>query len=230
MIYCIFVGYNFFKTKPMKKVFLAIVLVSVAFTSCKNKKKDKVEVKEEVKVEEKVDVVDKGNVNVTESIITWKGTKPVGSAHHGVVSLDTGSLTFEKGLLKAGEFVIDMNTITCEDLEGEKKADLEGHLKNADFFDVAKFPTSKFVITSSEVKDGKLAVTGNLTIKNVTKNVTVPVTVTESEDSITFKSDVFKVDRTEFGVKYNSGKFFDNLKDKMIDDLIEFTFELKTKK
>lgn len=212
----------------MKKVFLTIAFVAVALTSCKDKKK--VEVKEEVKVEEKVKVVDRGNVNVTESKITWKGTKPIGEAHNGVISLDTGSLTFEKGLLKAGEFVIDMNSITCEDLEGKKKTNLEGHLKNADFFDVTKFPTSKFVITSSEIKDGKLAVTGNLTIKDVTKNITIPVTVTESDDAITFKSDLFKVDRTDFGVKYNSGKFFDNLKNKMIDDLIEFTFELKTKK
>lgn len=214
----------------MKKVFLSIAFAAIAFTSCKNDKKEKVEVKEEVKVEEKVEVVDKGNVNVTESKITWKGTKPVGKAHYGVISLDRGSLTFKDGLLKAGEFVVDMNSINCEDLEGKGKADLEGHLKNEDFFDVTKYPTSKFVITSSEKDGDKLAVTGNLTVKDVTKSITIPLTVFESDDSITFKSDLFKVDRTDFGVKYKSGKFFENLKDKMIDDLVEFTFELKAKK
>ena len=45
----------------------------------------------------------------------------------------------------------------------------------------------------------------------------------------TFKSEKFNVDRADFNVKYASKKFFDNLKDKFIDDMIEFSFTVKTK-
>lgn len=214
----------------MKKVLLIVAFVAIGLVSCKKEKKDKVEAKQEVEVKQEVKVVDKGNVNIADSKLTWKGTKPTG-AHDGDVRLERGSLTVENGIVKAGEFVIDMNSINTLDLKaGDGKEDLDGHLKNADFFDVAKYPTAKFVVTSSEKKDGKLAVTGNLTIKEVTKSITIPATVSEADGVITFKSDVFKVDRTDFGVKYKSKNFVDGLKDKFIDDLIEFSFEVKAKK
>lgn len=212
----------------MRKAILAIAVVATVFVSCKENKKDKVKVNEEVKVEKVAEVVN--NVDVATSAVTWKGTKPTG-AHNGTVVLKEGALTLENGAIKAGEFVVDMATIVCEDLEaGKGKEDLEGHLKAPDFFDVAKFPTAKFVITSAEAKDGKLAVTGNLTIKDITKSITIPATVTETDGVVTFKSDVFKVDRTDFGVTYKSKKIDAALKDKFIHDLMEMSFEVKTKK
>jgi len=214
----------------MKKLFLSIAVVAIALTSCKGEKK--VETKAEVKVEEKVaDPIASFNVNVTESTMTWKGDKKVGDAHNGDIKLQKGIFDVENGVVKAGEFVIDMNSINCLDLEaGKGKEKLEGHLKASDFFDVEKFPTAKFVVASSEVKDGKLHITGNLTIKDVTKSITVPTTLTENGNDITLKSDVFNVDRTDFGVQYGSGKFFDNLKDKAINDLIAFSFDIKARK
>ncbi|MCH2034442.1 MAG: YceI family protein [Tenacibaculum sp.] len=214
----------------MKKLILSLAVVAIALTSCKSEKK--VETKEEVKVEEKVtDPVNSYNVNVAESSIAWKGDKKVGDAHNGTIGLEKGLFDVENGVLKAGEFVINMNSISCSDLEaGKGKEKLEGHLKNKDFFDVEKFPTAKFVVASSEVKEGKLHITGNLTIKDVTKSITIPATLTENGNDITLKSDKFNVDRTDFGVKYGSGKFFDSLKDKAINDLIEFSFDLKARK
>lgn len=212
----------------MKKAILAIAVVATVFVSCKENKKDKVKVNEEVKVEKVVAVVD--NVDTTTSVVTWKGTKPTGS-HNGTVVLKEGALAVENGKIQSGEFVVDMATITCLDLkEGDGKGNLEGHLKAPDFFDVAKFPTAKFVITSSEAKEGKLAVTGNLTIKEVTKSITIPATISEVDGVVTFKSDVFKVDRTDFGVTYKSKKIDAALKDKFINDLMEMSFEVKTKK
>ncbi|MFY7671287.1 YceI family protein [Tenacibaculum sp. MEBiC06402] len=214
----------------MKKLILSLAVIAIALTSCKSEKK--VETKEEVKVEEKVtDPVNSYNVNVAESTVTWKGDKKIGDAHNGTISLEKGLFDVENGLVKAGEFVIDMKTITNLDLEaGKGKEKLEGHLKNQDFFDVEKFPTAKFVVASSEVKDGKLHITGNLTIKEVTKSITIPTTLTENGNDITLKSDTFNVDRTDFGVVYGSGKFTDKLKDKAINDLIAFSFDLKARK
>ncbi|TYP99495.1 YceI-like domain-containing protein [Tenacibaculum adriaticum] len=216
----------------MKKLILSLVVFASVLTACKSEKKEKVEVKEEVVVEETVaaEEVALDNVNVETSVLTWKGTKPTG-AHEGTVALKSGSLVVEEGTVKSGEFVVDLNTIKCTDLgDSEYGQKLIGHLKNADFFDVEKYPTSKFVITSVENKDDKLAVTGNLTIKDVTKSITIPATVSEENGVVTFKSDKFNIDRADFNVKYASKKFFDNLKDKFVDDLVELSFEVKATK
>jgi len=214
----------------MKKSILAIAFLAVATISCKSEK-NKVTANEEVKDVKKVEnVINSYKANVTESTITWKGSKPTGS-HNGVASLEKGLLDIENGTLKSGEFVINMASISCSDLEaGNGKEDLEGHLKAADFFDVEKFPTAKFAVASTEMKDGKLHVTGNLTLKDVTKSITIPATVTEAEGIATFKSDVFSIDRTDFGVTYKSKKIDAALKDKFINDLMEISFEIKAQK
>ncbi|WP_299712162.1 YceI family protein [uncultured Tenacibaculum sp.] len=213
----------------MKKLVLSLAVVAIALTSCKGEKK--VEAKEEVKIEKKVtNPINSYNVNVAESTVTWKGAHPVGEGHNGTITIEKGLFDVEGGVVKAGEFTLDMNSISCSDLEGGKKTSLEGHLKNEDFFNVGKFPSSKFEVASSEVKDGKLHITGNLTIKDVTKSITIPATLTENGNDVTLKSETFGVDRTDFGVQYKSGKFFDNLKDKAINDIIEFSFEIKARK
>jgi hypothetical protein len=210
----------------MKKVIIAIVVVSALMISCKGEKKDKLEAKDEVKVTK---VVAQNNVDLTASLVTWKGSKPTGS-HNGTVALKESTLTVTDGKLTGGEFIIDMSSIKCLDLTDPKKsASLVGHLSSGDFFDVAKYPTAKFVIASVEEVDGKLSVTGNLTVKDTTKGITIPATLTEEGGVYTFKSDTFNIDRTEFGIKYNSGKFFNNLKDKLINDMVEMSFEVKTK-
>lgn len=211
----------------MKKIVLSLVLVASVLTACKSEKKEEVAVKEAVKVEAKEVVLN--NVDTEVSVLNWKGTKP-GGAHNGTVALKSGALVVEEGSLKSGEFVVDMNTITNVDMAGSKGAGkIEGHLKNADFFDIEVYPTSKFVITSVEEAEGKLAVTGNLTIKDVTKSITIPATVTTENGVTTFTSDKFKVNRADFNVKYGSKSFFENLKDKFIDDIMEFSFVVKTK-
>lgn len=214
----------------MKKSILAIALIAITAVSCKTEK-NKVTANEEVKEVKKVEnVINSYKANVAESTVTWKGNKPTGS-HNGVVSITTGVFDIENGIVKAGEFVIDMNSISCTDLEaGNGKEKLEGHLKNEDFFDVTKFPTAKFVVTSSETKDGKLNITGNLTLRGTTKSITIPATVTETEGVVTFKSDVFSIDRTDFGVTYSSKKFDAALKDKFINDLMEISFDIKAQK
>ncbi|MGG6230233.1 YceI family protein [Tenacibaculum sp. SDUM215027] len=214
----------------MKKTILAIAFIAIGAVSCKTEK-NKAAVSDEVKEVAKTEnIINTYKANVAESTVTWKGSKPTGS-HNGVVSLEKGTLEVENGNVKSGEFIIDMTTISCEDLEaGKGKEDLEDHLKKVDFFDVEKFPTAKFEVASSELKDGKVHVTGNLTLKDVTKSITIPATVTEADDMLTFKSDVFSIDRTDFGVTYKSKKIDAALKDKFINDLMEISFEVKAKK
>lgn len=214
----------------MKKSIFAIAFAALAMVSCKSEK-NKVETKEAVKEVKQVEnVINSYKVNVAESSIAWKGSKPT-EYHNGTMKLTSGVFDVSEGLIKAGEFVVDMNSIVCEDLkEDQGKAKLEAHLKNADFFDVEKFPTAKFVVTSSEMKDGKLQVTGNITIKETTKSITIPATIKEEGDMVTFTSEMFGVDRVEFGVVYASKTINAALKDKFINDLLEMSFSIKAKK
>ena len=212
----------------MKKIILGAIAVSMMFVSCKENKNEKTEVKEEVKVEKSA--AELNNVNLETSVLNWKGSKPTGD-HNGTVSLKSGGILIEDGQLKAGEFVVDMNTIINLDMKGSKGAtNLEGHLKSPDFFEVEKYPTSKFVITSVVDKEGKLEVTGNLSIKDVTKSITIPASVEKVEGVYVFKSDNFNIDRADFNVKYKSKKFFDNLKDKFVNDLVEMSFVVQAAK
>lgn len=209
----------------MKNIIMAVVVSAVLF-SCKGEKKEKVVVKEEVKVEETTIV---NNVDLTASVMTWKGTKPTGS-HDGIVSLLSGGMVVENGVLKEGEFVIDMNTIKNLDMAGSEGAGkIEKHLKASDFFDVTLYPTSKFVITSALEVEGNLAVTGNLTIKDVTKSITIPASISTTDGTTTFKSELFNIDRADFNVKYGSKRWIEGLKDKFIDDLVEMSFTVVTK-
>ena len=211
----------------MKKIILSLVVLASVLTGCKGEKKEKVETKEaEVVV---VNVAELNNVDTAKSVLAWKGTKPTG-AHNGNVSLKSGGLLIEDGKLTQGEFIIDMTSIANLDMAGTDGAGkLEGHLKAADFFDVAVYPTAKFVITKVEDTNGKLAVTGNLQIKDVTKSITIPAMISTEGGVTTFKSETFNVNRADFNVKYGSKSFFGDLKDKFIDDLMELSFEVKTK-
>ena len=212
----------------MKKIVLSLVLVASVLTACKNEKKEKVEVKEAVKVE--VNVAELNNVDTSVSVLNWAGSKP-GGAHNGTVALKSGGLLVEEGKLTNGEFVIDMTSIVNLDIPADKEGNgkLVGHLTSADFFDVATYPTSSFVITSVKEVEGKLAVTGNLQIKDVTKSITIPATISTENGVTVFKSEDFKVDRADFNVKYGSKSFFDDLQDKFIDDIMTFSFVVKTK-
>lgn len=210
----------------MKKILSLSIFALALLFSCKGEKKEKIVVKEEVKVEETIMV---NNVDLTTSVMTWKGTKPTGS-HDGIVSFSSGGMIVENGVLKEGEFVIDMSTIKNLDMEGSDGAGkIEKHLKAADFFDVEMYPTSKFVITSVLDVEGNTAVTGNLTIKDVTKSITIPATVSTTDGITTFKSELFNIDRADFNVKYGSKRWIEGLKDKFIDDLVEMSFVVISK-
>ena len=160
-------------------------------------------------------------VKPEESAVSWKAYKVTGS-HTGIVNLKEGSLMFDEGKLTGGEFVVDMTTLVSTDLEGEYKGKLEGHLKSDDFFSIAKHPTSKLIFTSVE-SSGKNSyeVTGDLTIKGITKPITFDVSVYGSKATATLK-----VDRTNYDIKFRSDNFFENLGDKTIYDEFDLVVDL----
>jgi polyisoprenoid-binding protein YceI len=167
------------------------------------------------------DAVEIVKVNTENSIVTWKGYKVTGE-HSGTIAIKNGELNFENNKLTGGSFEMDMTTITCTDLEGAWANKLEMHLKSDDFFGVENYPTAKFIITKigSRGAENEYKITGNLTIKEVTKEVKFNATVSKTAAN----ADI-ELDRTDFDVKYGSGSFFDNLGDKTIYD--EFNLNVK---
>ena len=164
---------------------------------------------------------EKKEVKTEESTVTWKAYKVTGS-HTGTVNLQEGSLLFEEGKLTGGEFVVDMTTLVSTDLEGEYKGKLEGHLKSDDFFGVETHTVSKLVFTNVQASGkNSYEVTGDLTIKGITKPVTFDVSIYGSKATATMK-----IDRAQYDVRYGSGSFFDNLGDKTIYDEFDLVVDL----
>lgn len=165
-------------------------------------------------------------VDAANSTVTWVGKKVTGS-HNGTIALKSGSLNVNGKNLTGGTFVLDMTSI--KDADGSAK--LEGHLKADDFFGSEKFPTSTFVITKVAGSGANITVSGNLTIKGITKPLSFPATVTVNADNtISAVAGKILVDRTKYDIRYGSKSFFDSIGDKAIDDNFEIGVKLVAKK
>ncbi|UMB60130.1 YceI family protein [Lutibacter sp. A80] len=210
----------------MKKHIVSILVLSILFISCKEKaKEEKTETATKTATEQVADA--NYTVNSETSLLNWKGFKPTGM-HNGTVAIKSGSLEVKEGALFGGDFVFDMTAITVLDIPAEDDGNgkLKSHLESKDFFDVANNPTATFKITGV---DGNL-ITGDLTVKGVTKSIQFPVVLTTSSTGIKLSGETFKIDRTDYGIEYKSQKFFDNLKDKFINDEFEISFEVNASK
>lgn len=165
-------------------------------------------------------------VDTKASVVTWTGYKVTGK-HYGKVNLVSGELTMNEGVITGGTFVIDMNSMTCDDLTGETAGKLLGHLKSDDFFGVEKFPRATLKITRAIAQDskGNYKILANLTIKDTTKPIKFFATVTKEGGKDVATADI-KVDRSEFDVRYGSGSFFDSLGDKTIYDEFDMNVRL----
>jgi polyisoprenoid-binding protein YceI len=149
-------------------------------------------------------------------------------SHTGYVYISQGELMIENGQLVSCTVEVDMSTIEGDDHRSDNN--LIKHLKDPDFFDVKKFPFSTIAITrvaSINIEDKEI--TGNLTIKGITHLVSFPAKV-EVNDGTVKANGKLVIDRTKWDVRYNSGKFFDNLKDQAIADDIEFNIKIVAKK
>lgn len=170
------------------------------------------------------------NVNATASKVEWTGAKPTGQ-HNGTIGISEGSLMLTDGNIVGGKFIIDMNSIVDLDLtNAEDNGKLVGHLKSPDFFDAAKYPTAVFEISSVEVVSGNANathnITGNLTMKEITKSVTFPANVVIEGNMLMATTPEFIIDRSKWNVQYGSRSFFNDLKDKFINDEIALKINL----
>jgi polyisoprenoid-binding protein YceI len=169
-------------------------------------------------------------VNTSKTVVKWEGSKVVAGSHEGTISVKSGSLSLEEGLIVSGNIVVDMTTINDTDLDGAMKKRLEDHLKSDDFFGVEKFPLASLEVEESEsIDDNNIKVYGMLTIKDRTNPVSFESSVVNEDNKILYKGTI-EVDRSLYDVRFGSGKFFDNLGDKAINDIFTLEFELLLEK
>jgi len=163
-------------------------------------------------------------VDTSASKIEWIGTK-VSGYHSGTIHVKSGVLRTSGDSVTGGNFILDMNSIVVSGPAGSNPKDnakLEGHLKSGDFFDVAKNPEASFEITSVKPFTGAVAdsndvrqesiskykvanpthlISGNLTLKGVTKNIEFPAQVTVGANSVDALAK-FNIDRTQWNIVY----------------------------
>ena len=233
----------------MKSKFLPAVLLTggLFYISCTSAPKS-----DEAKTTEAKEVAEnttdqKWRLDTAASKIEWVGTKVTGY-HTGNVPVKNGEISVKNGEVTGGKFVLDlanMQVVGPKSVDAASSKKLLGHLKSADFFDVEKNPEGSFELTGVRpyqgtaikdstdprqelidkyrVTDPTHIVSGNLTLKGVTKNVEFPARITVSGDNAEAIAK-FNINRKDWGIVY-PGK-----PDDLIKDAVHLGISIKAEK
>jgi len=183
-----------------------------------------------VSTEPSVENIEDGSYSVVlaESSVNWEGRRPLIPNYRdiGTIAIESGSFVVSDGKVSQGNLVFDMNSITVISTGvGAGQSTLQNHLKSDDFFSVATFPKSELEIVEVSGNADGYVVRANLTMKGETNEITFPVFVSEENSQLKISGTV-EVDRTIWGVRYGSGKFFTDMADKVIDDFFTVSFSV----
>jgi polyisoprenoid-binding protein YceI len=170
-------------------------------------------------------------VNTEKSQVKWVGKKVTGQ-HDGTISIKNGYLVMDGEDITGGKFIMDMNTIKVRDIKNpDMNQKLQGHLESDDFFSVESHPEATLVIKeANKIADAAVGkpnyeIKGVMTIKNIPQEVNFQALILSRPDEVMATSDLV-LDRTRWNVRYGSGKFFENLGDRMIYDDFELAIKL----
>jgi len=222
----------------MKKEFIVMMGFGLlAFISCTNApESDKAKTTDAKEVDQSK-TGEKWNLNVSDSKIEWIGTKVTGY-HTGTVPLKNGEIYVSNGGVTGGKIVMDvanMNVSGPKAVDSTSNNKLLVHLKSADFFDVSTYPDATFEFTNvkpysggpvkdtvderqKEIDEYKVTdpthlVSGNLTMKGVTKNIEFPARITISGNTAEAVAK-FNINRKDWGIVYK-GKPDDLIRDEI---------------
>lgn len=165
------------------------------------------------------------SIQKNSSTVNWTGKKVLG-LHTGTINITRGSVEVVQGNINGGEVIIDMSSLTITDIQDPKThQEFRDHLWNDDFFSIDTHETSSLKIEKGEQLGGnKHKLSGHLTIKNITHPITFTAKIEVLTDFL-YSTGEIVVDRTLYDIRYGSGKFIDNLGDKLIYD--EFVLQFK---
>jgi polyisoprenoid-binding protein YceI len=182
-------------------------------------------------------------VNINNSMVTWIGSKPAGK-HNGSIGISTGEIQVSGTDIVAGNFTIDITSLKVLDIpaDNENNGKLSGHLMSPDFFDAASHATATFEVTSVEeyetdyspaamseimVANPTHMISGNLTMRGTTKNITFPASVAIDNGVVKAEAN-FNINRTDWGLMYNDeATAVDKAKDSFIYNTVNVGFQLE---
>ena len=133
--------------------------------------------------------------------------KNFGSTVDGSFTGLTGTLEFNENDFAGTKFKVSLDAKSIDTGIGMR----DNHLRKSDYFDVSRFPVIEF--SSTKVVKGNASegiVTGKLTIKNITKEITFPFTFAISNGNPRFKGE-FKLNRRDYAVGGSSISLADEL-------------------
>lgn len=174
-------------------------------------------------------------VDTARSYVKFTGNG-VGKNHPGTFKLNYGAVAVDNDSLSGGTFVINVNSMQMEQRDPGIKEKLRPHLLSGDFFDAAKFGTATFEVTNvmpwkpnegdkSLVEGANFSISGNLTLKDVTKNITFPAKVDLDGNTLKAKAN-FDIDRTQWQMNYGNDK---TLGDKFISETVNIELHLEAR-
>jgi polyisoprenoid-binding protein YceI len=152
-------------------------------------------------------------INPENSKVEFVGSKVTGK-HDGGFKKFAGTIALVNGKPEDSTVSIDMdmNSVFTD------ADDLTKHLMTGDFFDVAKYPKASFkatkIVPDAAKGAGHYMVTGDLTLRGVTKSVTFPATITVVGDSVAVNAE-FSINRKDFNILY-AGKADDLIRDDVV--------------
>jgi polyisoprenoid-binding protein YceI len=166
-------------------------------------------------------------IDTKSSVIEWKGTKFNKSRFHaGTIGITNGVLQITNDRLTGGYFTADLNTIKVTDIPPHEKEaihNLTEHLK--DDFEAATYPSAHFEITNvTYITEDSLSVSGNLKMKNVVRNITIPAKAFSQQNSKGYYT-AFRFNRFDWGIGKNKGW----LEQRMVDKEVELKIRLIAK-
>jgi len=168
------------------------------------------------------------NISNVESKLTWVGKQLSTKEHKGTMDSIKGEIIINSEGIINGIIEVDMNSINVTDLQGGPKSSLERHLKSSDFFNVKEFPAASIKFQeNNKLSNTGISCDGQLTIKNITHPISFKVDILEANDNIKAKT-TLTFDRSKYDVRFGSGKFFENLGDKLIYDNIDLSVLIVT--
>jgi polyisoprenoid-binding protein YceI len=238
--------------KTLKSTIALFAMLAVVWSCGSNSKTVETSEAEDVQVTEDAVSI---SVNTDNSVVTWIGSKPAGK-HNGTIAVAGGEVLVQNDAVVGGSFDIDINSLVVLDLpaDSEWNGKLRGHLMSADFFDAENYPAARFEITgavpfaSAEVAADKEEfqteyapatlsevmvenpthfISGNLTMRGVTKNITFPASVSLENGVVRAKAN-FNINRTDWNLKYqDESSVADKAADQFIYNTVNVGFELE---
>lgn len=164
-------------------------------------------------------------IDTSSSLVEWRGKKVFKLIEHfGTLKLVEGQLLEAGNQVVGGRFVVDMTSIIPVDLKPEGRTFLINSFSEPAFFDIPNHPTA--ILDIKEMEPFGQSPTGqnykvlaDLTIKGITRPIDFEAIIDHQPTEL-MASASFTIDRTLWDVRFDSGKFYDNLGDQVIADEI----------